>query len=446
MTRQSSWKKSIKNWNWLVDETLGVENEADLCSGDDSMEDPDFTLVATQGVAEGVDSYDNNNGVEHNENEVVRTLESIIEKSKIKANSMDHHQDQDKSSMIDKTPQCPPQSEKALPEKGIKVGLINSLSDLDLASPVSNACQVDRQPSVRLQSNFSNISEIRDYATENIYGGEVPVKALTDETRHAQTINHIKFNGGGGAYDLSDENPGVNSFSSSETVQTIRNNLNINDVNARNDNGLTTKRKLSDSACTSLGSNKIGVEHLEKPIISNMKNRVSVGIKKWESKGSDRIVPMKKGPWMRKSMTPSVPNPPSPRYVNQFSMPAPRSSIMSGGQWRRPKAVISSSTFSKNTVSRMEQPNLSSLEDLGILSVSKKSEDYKHKSSDLTIPSGISVTRIKENKLSLGDLALAVRDVSDNRGQTRSVQLEVTDAQTRGLKALGLIEDYVIIL
>ena len=94
----------------------------------------------------------------------------------------------------------------------------------------------------------------------------------------------------------------------------------------------------------------------------------------------------------------------------------------------------------------MKHSKLSRLEDLGILSVSNRSEDYKLNSIDLTIPSGISVTRVKENKLSLADMALALRDLSDNRGQTRIVRLEVTDAQARGLKTLGLVEEPIVIL
>ena len=146
-------------------------------------------------------------------------------------------------------------------------------------------------------------------------------------------------------------------------------------------------------------------------------------------------------------MSRRVPNSPSPRCASQFSLPAPRiANVMSGGQCRRPKALNSSSNFSKNNGSRMKHPNLSSLEDLGILTVSQKSEDHNFKSSDLSIPSGISVTRVKENKLSLGDLAFVLRDLSDNHGQRSTVQLEVTDAQARGLKALGIVEDSIIVL
>ena len=455
MTRQSNRKKSIKKWNWLVDETLDTENEADLSSGDDSMNDPEFTLVANQGVSEGVSRYNNNNSAKHNESEVVRTLETVIDKFRNKSNSIDHQQDQVESSVIDKTPQCPPQTEKVLFDQSTKLmnfEYINSLPNLDLASPASKS-QV-----VRLQSNLSNVSEIRDFATEEIDEGEVPVNDLADKTRHcAQTLKHVEINGGARADNMSDVHQGDKGSISNETDQAIRDNLILGDVNARNDNGSTKKRKLSDSACTSLGSNKIGVEHLGKSTISNIKNRASVvfppetirGKEKWESKlnGSDRIVPMKKGPRMRKFLTPRVPISPSPRCTSQSSLPAPRiANVMSGGQCRRPKALNSSSIFSKNNLSRMKHPNLSRLEDLGILTVSQKSEDYNIKSLDLSIPSGISVTRVKENKLSLGDLAFVLRDLSDNHGQRSTVQLEVTDAQARGLKALGIVEDSIIVL
>jgi len=463
MTRQSSRKKSIKKWNWLVDETLDMENEADLSSGDDSMTDPDFTLVATNGVSEGVGIYDNNNSVKHNVTEVFRTSETNIENSGSKSSSMDLQQDQFESSMTDKTLECPPQVEKAMPEKStelesVKVDQIRSLSNLDLISPPS----ASKSRVVSLQSIFSNVSEIRDFDTENNDEGVVPVTAYADESRHcAQTKIHVKNNGGGraGVY------PDVNGQSSIEALQEIRDDQNVSDVNARNDNGLTTTRKQtirkpSDSACTSLGSNKIGMYHIEKPIVSNMKNLASVscppetarGKEKWELNVSNRTVSMEKGPRKSKSMTPRVPNSPCPRFANQSSLPAPRiAKVMPGGLLRRHKAVassaiISSSTFPKNTVNRMQHPNLRSLAEHGTLTVSKRSEDYKPNSLDLTIPSGISVTRVKENKLSLGDLALALRDLSDNRGQTRNVQLEVTDAQARGLKTLGLIEDSIIIL
>jgi len=446
-----------------VDETLDTENEADLSSGDDSMNDPDFTLVATHGVAEGVGVCDNNNSVKHNETEVFRTSETNIGRSRSKSSSMDHQLDQFESSTTEKILEGPPLAEKVVPEKStelesVKVDQIRSLSNLDLISPSASKSRV-----VSLQSIFSNVSEIRDFDTENIDEGEVPVKAFADEVRHcAQTKTkiHEKIDGRDGADDLPGVYPDVSGSSSNETVQEIRDDMNVSDV--RNDNRWTTTRKPSDSACTSLGSNKIGVDHLEKPTISNMKNLAPVtcppetatarGKEKWELNGSNRIVSVKKGPRKSKSMTPRVPNSPCPRFANQSSLPAPRiAKVMPGGLLRRHKAVassaiISSSTFPKNTVNRMQHPNLRSLAEHGTLTVSKRSEDYKPNSLDLTIPSGISVTRVKENKLSLGDLALALRDLSDNRGQTRNVQLEVTDAQARGLKTLGLVEDSIIIL
>ena len=197
-----------------MDETLRMEDDVDISSGDDSMNDPDFSPAVTHDAEEASSSNNNKNDfVKHNKTEVSRWLETSIEKSRNLNDSLANGQ-QIKSSEHTQTHSNTQPSKTVLLEDSLDIVKDDhkSLSNLRLVSPAP----ASKTRVVSLQSNSNKLSEIRNYGTGKI--GCSDEEVLTESLAHAGPSHCIqKMNRG--VKTFLDENSAARFQSTNEGVK-----------------------------------------------------------------------------------------------------------------------------------------------------------------------------------------------------------------------------------
>jgi len=143
---------------------------------------------------------------------------------------------------------------------------------------------------------------------------------------------------------------------------------------------------------------------------------------------------MKMGP--RKNLDPRITRP-----VHGFPSPLPRALSESSKSRAFPETSIPirnrlTPNMSEKILSH-HHPNSSRRKDVSVVG---------RRLSDWNLPPSITVSKVpvEDTKVSLRVLAEALKDISDNAGPTRKVQINVTDSQIKALKLLRISVENVI--